>query len=182
MMDIPEGKRLIIIEGISGSGKTTFFNRLQKDHALDNFCFYSEEELLLGWKHFFIPEITRLRIGLMENILSRIEEEKDTIFVLERFHISTLIFGSIKEGELEKRYVGVLKKIRDLSSMVVIFKVPEDEIPKRIVHRQRDGQLDKHLKRRLIDGGYSSLEGLYSKEQRKVISLAKVQGIDYILR
>ena len=73
VMHIPKDKKVIIIEGIAGSGKSTFFKDY-KESIKDKMVYaYTEEELLFGWRHNFIPGITDVRLRYFEKILDYID-------------------------------------------------------------------------------------------------------------
>src|SRR5205807_6753498 len=61
--------RVLIIEGISGSGKDTFQTYLKKKLKSRNVHDYSEGELLWSWKHQQIKDIFKMQIRLMRKFL-----------------------------------------------------------------------------------------------------------------
>src|SRR5688500_11903579 len=85
--------RVLIIEGISGSGKDTFQKYLKSKLRSRVVHDYSEGELLWSWKHQRIKDIFKLQIRLMRNFLdyvaATLERDDKAVFLLNRFHLST---------------------------------------------------------------------------------------------
>src|SRR5438045_6430206 len=90
---IPLNSRVLIIEGISGSGKDTFQRYLKKKLEGRDVYDYSEGEVLHSWKQLKVEGISKLRVKFMKlfvdhvrNIVSR---DENAVFLLNRFHLST---------------------------------------------------------------------------------------------
>src|SRR5690242_14685678 len=66
---ILSSSRVIIIEGISGSGKDTFQKYLKSKLRSRIVHDYSEGELLLSWNQRPIKDIFKLQVRLMRNFL-----------------------------------------------------------------------------------------------------------------
>jgi thymidylate kinase len=182
-MDIPNNARVVIIEGIAGAGKTTLHDVL-KDHFKDKKIYiFTEEELLMSWKHVFIPNLLSLRIKFLNNILDYIETElkkdDDSIFILERFHITVKIFFLGAKNEFHDEYELLLSRVRKLPVCVLIPKLKESQIKERSAHKERGHQWDEYLRLKLEYRGYDDLEKIYIDEQRQVIDITKEQKIPF---
>src|SRR3990167_3194156 len=85
--------RVLIIEGISGSGKDTFQAYLKKKLKDRVVYAYSEGELLLSWNQRPIKDIFKLQVRLMRNFINyaadTINRDDRAVFLLNRFHLST---------------------------------------------------------------------------------------------
>jgi len=85
--------RVLIVEGISGSGKDTFQKYLKSKRRSRVVYDYSEGEFLWSWKHQQIKDIYKMQIRLMRNFLDYVavtlERDNKAIFLLNRFHLST---------------------------------------------------------------------------------------------
>ena len=85
--------RVLVVEGISGSGKDTFQKYLKSKLRSRVVYDYSEGESLWSWKHQQIKDIFKMQIRLMRNFLDYVavtlERDNKAIFLLNRFHLST---------------------------------------------------------------------------------------------
>src|SRR5438034_3917186 len=85
---IPLDSRVLIIEGISGSGKDTFQKYLKSKLRSRVVHDYSEGELLWSWKHQQIKDIFKMQIRLMRNFLDYVamtlERDDKALFLLNR--------------------------------------------------------------------------------------------------
>src|SRR5882757_5312374 len=114
--------RVLIVEGISGSGKDTFQTYLKNKLKGRNVHDYSEGELLWSWKHQQIKNIFKMQIRLMRNFLDYVavtlERDDKAVFLLNRFHLSTYTMGVTEQPKLEREYNIVLKTLRTLPTHV----------------------------------------------------------------
>src|SRR5258708_39402354 len=82
--------RVLIIEGISGSGKDTFQTCLKKKLKGRDVRDYSEGELLQSWKQLHIGGIFKLRVKFMKIFVDYVKDtvtrNENTVFLLNRFH------------------------------------------------------------------------------------------------
>src|SRR6266550_2696523 len=108
---IPLDSRVLIIEGISGSGKDTFQRYLKSKLRGRIVHDYSEGELLWSWKHQQIKDIFKMQIRLMRNFLDYVavtlERNDNALFLLNRFHLSTYTMyttGITEQATLEREY------------------------------------------------------------------------------
>ena len=184
-MELPnlENKRVFIIEGIAGSGKTTFFNAIKDNFKDKKIHRYPEEELMLGWKHVHIPNTSKLRLEFLNKVLDHIEkkleQDKDTIFILERFHISAEILEWEFREDFEKEYNNLLLRVKKLPVHILIPTLDESQIKEKSAHKERGHQWNEYLKEKLKLRNFPDLESLYIAEQKKILELAEKQGISY---
>jgi len=178
-------KRIIVIEGIAGSGKDTIQQKLLDYYNKRNFTIYSftEEELLFSWKHFWIKNVEIHRIKYLHSLLDYIEESiksnSKNVFILNRFHITYAIFSSYNK-EAKKLYDKLVERLRRLPVQIFIGKLNRSDIERRASHSERkEGIWKIHQQKRLKLAGVSSLLELYTKEQETIFKIAKKQGISY---
>jgi len=133
--------RIIIIEGISGSGKDTFQKYLKSRLRGRVIYDYSEGDLLLSWNQRPIKDIFKLQVRLMRNFLSyaadTINRDDRNVFLLNRFHLSTFTMGVTETPKLEREYNIILKKLRMLPTHVFILQLMDSEIESRSSHPER---------------------------------------------
>jgi thymidylate kinase len=138
---ILSSSRIIIIEGISGSGKDTFQkylkSKLRNRHVYD----YSEGDLLLSWNQRPIKDIFKLQVRLMKNFIDYaadiIAEDVAAVFLLNRFHLSTYTMGVTEQPMLQREYNMILKRLQRLPTHVFILQLMEGEIESRSLHPER---------------------------------------------
>jgi thymidylate kinase len=141
---IPADARVLIIEGISGSGKDTFQKYLKskfRDRVVHD---YSEGELLWSWKHQQIKDIFKLQIRLMRNFLDYVavtlERDDKALFLLNRFHLSTYVYHTMaitEQPTLEREYNVVVKALRALPTHIFLLQLMEGEMEARSSHPER---------------------------------------------
>lgn len=185
-VEIDLKNRIFIVEGIAGSGKNTLIQQLKQKLSNKQIYDYSEEELLFSWKHAWIPNIDELRLIFLKTFLDYCEQilsdKSDSVFILNRFHITYKIFQSINNDENNDRYNLILEKLKKLQAVVLVLVIDDKLIESRSVHSERTDPIWQiHLKKRLKQKGYKTLTELYSQEQKNIISLLKEQGLAYQL-
>lgn len=186
-MDMRTGldSRVLIIEGISGSGKDTFQKSLRK--ALDNpnvhLHEYSEGEVLHSWKHLQIEGILKLRVKFMKYFVNHVREvigrEENAVFLLNRFHLSTYVSTIIKEPKLEREYDDIIKILRVLPVHVFILQLAEHEIEKRSLHSERCNVWRHHQQHIVKREGFRDRMERYLWQQALILKTAKKQRIPY---
>ena len=139
--NILSSSRIIILEGISGSGKDTFQKYLKSKLRGRDVYDFSEGELLLSWNQRPIKDIFKIQIRLMRNFIDyaadTINRNDRAVFLLNRFHLSTYTMGVTEQPKLEREYNIVLKKLRTLPTHVFILQLMESEIESRSSHPER---------------------------------------------
>ncbi len=182
-IEIPKNARIIIIEGIAGSGKDTF-QAILKEKLSDKLVYnYSEEEVLFSWKHAGIPGIMKLRIEFMKIFINYMEQvlndEPEAIFLLNRFHLSTYKAHISKDVKLRKEYDPILEHLKKLPVHIFILKLNPDEIEKRSMHAERPDTWKKHQQEMIKKEGFSNGTERYLDEQEIIIEAAREQGIPF---
>ena len=136
--------RVIVVEGISGSGKDTFQKYLKSKLRSRVVHDYSEGELLWSWKHQQIKDIFKMQIRLMRNFLDYVavtlERDDKAVFLLNRFHLSTYTMyttGITEQAALEREYNVVIKALRALPTHVFLMQLMEGEMEARSSHPER---------------------------------------------
>ncbi len=182
-IQIPNEARVIILEGIAGSGKTTFKDYLKERLKERKVHEFTEGELLLGWKHIHIPHVSVVRVDFFELFLNHLErklkEEADTLFIIERFHLSMKILEWEFEKDFDHRYEKLVSRIRKLPVHILITRLELPEIRKRMLHRERSCQWSEFCREKLKLRGFDNLELLSIDQQQKYFSLAEEQGMPY---
>ena len=144
---IASDSRVLIIEGISGSGKDTFQTYLKKKLKDRDVYDYSEGEVLHSWKQLQIEGILKLRVKFMKLFVNYVRDivsrDENAVFLLNRFHLSTYASTIIQQPKLEKEYDEIINILRTLSVHVFILQLDENEIEKRSLHPERSGAWQK---------------------------------------
>ena len=179
--------RVLIIEGISGSGKDTFQNYLKSKLRSRVVYDYSEGELLLSWNQRPIKDIFKLQVRLMRNFLDyvadTINRDDRAVFLLNRFHLSTYTMGVTEQPKLEREYNIVLKKLRTLPTHVFILQLMETEIESRSAHPERGAAWHKFQQHILEREGFQSFLKRNVLLQKAMVETAIRQQIPFsILR
>ena len=139
--------RVLIIEGISGSGKDTFQTYLKKKLKDRDVYDYSEGEVLHSWKQLQIEGIFKLRVKFMKLFVNYVRDivsrDENAVFLLNRFHLSTYASTIIQQPKLEREYDEIINVLRTLPVHVFILQLDENEIEKRSLHPERSGAWQK---------------------------------------
>jgi len=175
--------RVLIIEGISGSGKDTFQTYLKKKLDNRDVYDYSEGELLHSWKHFPIEGIVKLRVKFMKLFVNYLKDivsrDENAVFLLNRFHLSTYVSIIVRQPELEREYDEIINVLRTLPVHVFILQLDENEIEKRSLHPERSGAWQKLQQQMVTKGGFRNKLEKYTSQQRLIIEAAKRQQVPY---
>jgi thymidylate kinase len=179
--------RVIVIEGISGSGKDTFQKYLKsklRDRVVHD---YAEGDLLLSWNQRPIKDIFKLQVRLMRNFINyaadTIDRDDRAVFLLNRFHLSTYTMGVTEQPKLEREYNIVLKKLRTLPTHVFILQLMESEIESRSSHPERGTAWHKFQQHILEREGFQNFVKRNTLLQKAMVETAIRQQIPFsILR
>ena len=179
--------RVLIIEGIAGSGKDTFQKYLKSKLRSRVVYDYSEGELLLSWNQRPIKDIFKLQVRLMRNFLDyvadTINRDDRAVFLLNRFHLSTYTMGVTEQPKLQREYNIVLKKLRTLPTHVFILQLMETEIESRSAHPERGAAWYKFQQHILEREGFQSFLKRNVLLQKAMVETAIRQQIPFsILR
>src|SRR5689334_255417 len=177
---IASTSRILIIEGISGSGKDTFqryLKKLLKTHVVHD---YTEGEVLHSWKQFQIEGIFELRLkfmklfaSYMQNIINR---DKNAVFLLNRFHLSTYAWASVQHQKLGPDYDEVIRALRALPVHVFILHVDEQEIETRSLHPERSSAWQKFQQQIVANYTFGDRQ---EKQQEHILEAARTQEIPH---
>ena len=187
---IPLESRVLIIEGISGSGKDTFQKYLKSKLRSRVVHDYSEGELLWSWKHQQIKDIFKMQIRLMRKFLDYVavtlERDDKALFLLNRFHLSTYTMyttGITEEATLEHEYNMVIKALRALPTHVFLLQLMEAEMEARSSHPERGVAWRRFQQHILEREGFGNFVKRNVTLQKAMIEAAIRQNIPFsILR
>ncbi len=184
-INIALDSRVLIIEGISGSGKDTFQAYLKKTLEDRDVYDYSEGELLQSWKQLQIEGIFKLRIKFMKHFVHYVKDivsrDENAVFLLNRFHLSTYASTIIRQPKLEREYDEIINVLRTLPVHVFILQVDENEIEERSSHPERSTPWQKHQKQIAKKEGFRNPLERHSWQQGLILEAAKRQQIPYSL-
>ncbi|MDO8480988.1 MAG: hypothetical protein Q7S65_04180 [Nanoarchaeota archaeon] len=170
---IPEGKRVFIVEGVSGSGKSTLVKALAKKFPQAT-CF-SEEELLFDWSDNLLPGITEFRLQLFGKVLDLLENKKNGMFILERFHLSLKVLDYAKDEGFNERYAKLIRRLKNLPAHIFLLTKQKKS------HQERGKDWKSYLAWKRKESGSLTLKEMYAKERALFLKLAKGQRISYSL-
>jgi thymidylate kinase len=177
--------RVLIIEGISGSGKDTFQKYLKSKLHSRVVHDYSEGEVLHSWKQLQIEGIFELRIKFMKLFVNYMRDivsrDENAVFLLNRFHLSAYVFTIIQQPKLETEYEEIINILRTLPVYVFMLQLDKTEIEKRSLHPERSGAWRKFQQQIVQREGFGGRLERYSLQQRLMLEAAKRQQIPYSL-
>jgi thymidylate kinase len=175
--------RVIIIEGISGSGKDTlqmYLKQLLKDRDIHD---YSEGELLHSWNQLQIKGIFEVRVkfmklfvNYMKQVLSR---DENALFILNRFHLSAYANTVMQEPKLQPEYNEMLSMLRTLPVHVLLLQLDENEIATRSLHSERPPAWQKFQEQIVEAEGFRNRVERYMWQQRLLLEAANKQNIPF---
>jgi thymidylate kinase len=175
--------RVIIIEGISGSGKDTlqmYLKQLLKDRDIHD---YSEGELLQSWNQLQIGGIFELRLKFMKlftnymnHVLSR---DENALFLLNRFHLSTYVSTVVRQPTLERQYVEIVDILRKMPVHVLILRLDDAEMDERGAHLERSTAWHKYQKQIIEREGFQNTLARHMWQQEVILQTAERQQIPY---
>jgi len=177
---IASNSRVLIIEGISGSGKDTFqryLKKLLKGHVVYD---YTEGELLHSWKQFQIEGILELRLKFMKLFASYmadiIQRDQNAVFLLNRFHLSTYAWAAVQHQKLGPDYDETIKALRTLPVHIFILHVNANEIAKRSLHPERSTAWQKFQQQIVENYTFCDRQ---EKQQKYILEAARSQQVPH---
>ena len=180
---IASDSRVLIIEGISGSGKDTLQSYLKQQLKDRDVYDYSEGEVLHSWKQFPIQGIVELRVKFLRLFLDYVKDtiarDENAVFLLNRFHLSTYAWTIIQQQELGREYDEIINILRILPVHVFVLYLDENEMEKRSLHPERSAAWQKFQKQIVLREGFRGRLERYSSQQRLMLEAAKRQQIPY---
>ncbi|MFN3567723.1 MAG: dTMP kinase [Caldimicrobium sp.] len=175
--------RLIVFEGIDGTGKTTIFKLLQEDKAFEN-CLFSFEPTLGFYGQKLRTLLSQKAIAkrpLSENL--KVKEELLELFLLDRKeHVQNFILPNLKKGKNiildryylstlayqgdEENFLDLLKKNETFSPLpdwVIYLELSPEEAIKRVFNRGDEKSIfEKEDELRRIAYNYSQILPLFN--------------------
>ena len=180
---IARKSRVIIIEGISGSGKDTFQSYLRNMLKDRDVYDYSEGELLQSWKQLQIEGVFDVRVKLMKlfanHIRTVVNRDDNAVFLLNRFHLSTYASTIIRQPELKKEYDEIISILRTLPVHVFVLHLNEAEIDERSSHPERSTPWQRHQIEIAKKEGFQDAFERHLWQQRLILEAAGKQKIPY---
>ena len=172
--------RVLIVEGISGSGKDTFQTYLKRKLKGRDVYEFSEGEVLHSWKQLQIEGIAELRIKFMTRFANYVKHvvtrDENAVFLLNRFHLSTYASTIHQQPELAKEYDEIINVLRTLHVHVFVLQLDVNEIEKRSLHPERSGAWQK-FQQQIV--GKDGFRGRLESQQKLILEAAKRQQIPY---
>jgi thymidylate kinase len=175
--------RVLIIEGIAGSGKDTFQTYLKKALKGRDVYDYSEGEVLQSWNQLQIRGIFKLRIKFMKLFVNYVRDivdrDENAVFLLNRFHLSAYVMTIMQQPKLQKEYDEIIDILRTLPVHVFILQLDEKEIEERSLHPERSGAWQKFQQQIVKKEGFRDRLERYIWQQRLLLQTAERQQIPY---
>jgi thymidylate kinase len=180
---IPLNCRVVIVEGISGSGKDGFQEYLKRELKDSAIYDYSEGEVLLSWNQLQIDGVHEIRIKLMklfvEYVKTVLRRDRNAVFLLNRFHLSAYVMTVLNHPELEREYDEIVKLLKTLPVHVFLLAVDDDQIAERSAHPERSNRWRKFQDEIAREEGFLDVLGRYRWQQRMMFQAVKKQRISY---
>jgi thymidylate kinase len=180
---IPDKARIIIIEGVAGSGKDTLQQLLKEQFKNKTVYDYAEGDLLFNWKLARVKGVAKLRLTLLNyfsDFMSEvIKEESQSIFILNRFHLSNYMAHVSKDKSLKPQYEQIVKKLKKLPVHILLLQLSAEEIDRRSSHMERPKSWKKYQKLMVKKEGFVNRVERYLNEQRLMLDEAKKDGLPY---
>jgi thymidylate kinase len=183
---ILSSSRIIIVEGISGSGKDTFQKYLKSKLRARIVHDYSEGEILWSWKHQQIKDIFKMQIRLMRSFLDYVadtlERDEKAVFLLNRFHLSTYAMYTAAitaQRALEREYNMIIKALRELPTHIFLLQLMEDEMEARSSHPERGIAWRRFQERILEREGFGNFVTRNATLQKAMIDTAIRQNVPF---
>jgi thymidylate kinase len=175
--------RVLIIEGISGSGKDELQAYLKKQLRDRDVYDYSEGELLQSWNQLQIRGVFKLRIKFMKLFVNYVKNivgrDQSAVFLLNRFHLSAYVMTIMQQPKLEREYDEIINVLRTLPVHVFILQLDESEIEERSTHPERSGAWQKFQQQIVKKEGFRDRLERYIWQQRLMLEAAERQQIPY---
>lgn len=165
--------KILILEGIATSGKTTIKNKLEKyfDKKGLNYLVIEEDETLMPILHNINKKIG---IAHLKKVIKKALAQKKDILIFDRLYF-THIFRTKSSINDFKSIENLLKK----SSLLIFLKIDKRKIGKRIFDAmiQRPKWADYVRKK----GNKKEIVNYYTKQQELLLKLLKKSSIKHII-
>lgn len=164
--------KIIILEGIATSGKTTIKNKLAKIFQEKGFDFsiVEEDETLMPIIDNFDRQIS---INLMKKVIGDALNSGKQIIVFDRLFF-THIFRT-------NSAISDFKEIEDMlkvNSLLVFLKIAEEKIPERIANarKHRDQAWNEYVSKK---GSEEEINGYYINQQKMLLDVLKKTSLKF---
>ena len=175
--------RVLIIEGISGSGKDTLQTYLKKTLRDRDVHDYSEGEVLQSWNQLQIGGIFDLRVKFMKLFVNHVKDivsrDENAVFILNRFHLSAYVMTVMQQPKLEREYDEIIDVLRTLPVHVFILHLDENEIETRSLHPERSTAWQKFQQEIVRKEGFRDRLERYTWQQGLLLEAAERQQMPY---
>jgi thymidylate kinase len=182
-IDLASDPRVLIIEGISGSGKDTLQKFLKEKLKGRHLYDYSEGEVLHSWKHLQINGILELRVKFMKIFVNYVKDivsqDENAIFLLNRFHLSAYVSTIMQQPKLEREYDEIIDVLKTLPVHVFILQLDANDIEERSLHSERSRAWQRHQQQIVKKEGFRDRLERYISQQRLMLEAAERQQIPY---
>ncbi len=163
--------KILIIEGIATSGKSTIIGMLQNKLSSQNVVTATEEETHVP----IMEERNELHIQFFTDLLDRLIEKQPDLLICDRLYLTQAVRAKAslnKYGEIENKLLG-------FEAMTIFLKVQETAITERVrkASEHRDSRWREYIKTR-----GSTLEEIaqyYIEQQRNQMSLLATSKLPY---
>lgn len=166
--------KIIILEGIATSGKTSIKNKLAETFNKKGMSFFIIEET-----ETLIPVLKnknrKIIIDLLKNIIGKALKEKKDFIIFDRLFL-THIF---KTNSLIEDFEEIEKMIRD-QAFLVFLKIDESKIPERIAsaRKHREESWNEYVSKK---GSDEEVYQYYINQQKNLLNLLKETSLKYKL-
>jgi thymidylate kinase len=164
--------KLIILEGIATSGKTTIRNKLSEELLKEG-----KACLVVGEDETLMPMLNnkdeKVGINFLKVLLNRIINKKFDFIIFDRLLFTHVLMTS---SSLDK-----FKEIEDMirkEALIIFLQVDELRIPERIkmTKEYRDKEWSEHLNKK---GNEEKINSHYINQQRKLLNLLDKTSLEY---
>ena len=166
--------KIIILEGIATSGKTSVKNELTKILDIRGFehLFVDEDETLMPVLNNKDPEVSA---RYLESVLTKYLAHPKSVIIFDRFYLSHIWRTG---GDLAKFETCTNLLLRE-KAKICFLEIPGDKIPERIqlAVSHRDQQWNDYVKTRGNTQG--EVNNYYLKQQESLLNLLKIIAVPH---
>lgn len=164
--------KIIILEGIATSGKTSVKNKLAEAFTEKgiNFSIIEEDETLMPILNNTDKQTS---INLLKNVINKTLKEKKDFIIFDRLFF-THIFKTNSSINDFREIENIIKD----QSLLVFLKIAESKIPERITHarKHREKSWDEYVSKK---GNDEEIYQYYLNQQRLLLELLKETSLKY---
>ncbi len=185
----------LIVEGIAGTGKSTFLYELQKSEHWQNKPFISSVILsehhtlrVLEQKHLKDERTKEDSISLLDSHVSRLEQLKNNLtqtdwlerdrvaqkipFVFERFHLTHVYhYDDLGWGDV----ASIDSRLNKLSARLALFTIDEADIKERIIEDYKKAGWQDYLQ--TLGSSETEIIDHFVTKQNQILDLSKESSI-----